>query len=606
MAGPVQGPRPPRASEPRRRQIPGRLPGSRRLHRPGVEALESRMLLSASEPLTRLIKLPAVIVLVAPHKSVAAQTDLAVKPVNLVPQYGTAGQVKLVQSAGHGVTGSASATPMVVKIVPAPTPSITLEYTSNGVDSTSSPVLVSKPVSLTTGPAQGPAPQNAGAADEGPEQAELTPQEMQQLPALPQMDEAAVSGTLQPAQTSMTFRVTVGSSTQFLKVTLSQLGPQGEPAIPALDQLYLVGPSGVVLTMLKGASAYAQGPPENMMILLSAVPNNSELLVRIVETRAPSVVASPQQASAASLNIPFTMDIQRTDLATSALPLNAVFQTVAPAGLAGPLLLAYGNVAVTVSPPSLGSSGVAPDTEAASSELTAMEPSAVAIAAAGARLTTQVEVATPGVSVGPLVTRGSAPLRPPVGTIPGEPTPPIERNERAFELAALGSGAGLDAELLLGLTTNRSDGNGEDTPVDQATRTSGPLIALRGPGGLPVIVSSMRGQSLIDPAAVLATLAAPENLPDAGQQLARLPALPPLEASGALRRGDEVPCTDFLKAACGLMLGIGLTTGPLYPDLMALCRNFLPGRTPLANSPRRSGARRKGPLRSLRRWLWPG
>ena len=247
---------------------------------------------------------------------------------------------------------------------------------------------------------------------------------------------------------------------------------------------------------------------------------------------------------------------------------------------------------------------VAPDPEAASSESTGMEPPAVAIAAAGARLTTHVEVADPGVSVGPLVARSSAPLRPPLGTTPGEPTPSIDRNERAFDLAALGSGAEVDAELLLGLTTNRSDGNGEDTPVNPAARTTEPLIALRGPGGLPVMVSSVRaGQSLTDPAAVLATLPAPENLPDPGQQLARLPALPPLEASGALRHGDEVACIDFLKAACGLMLGIGLTTGPLYPDLMALIRNFLPRRASLANAPRRSGARRKGPLRGFRRWL---
>src|SRR5271157_678029 len=114
MAGPAQGPRPPRPSEPRRRQIPGRLPGSRRLHRPGVEALESRMLLSASEPLTALIKLPTVIVLAPPHKSVAAQTELAVKSINQVPQNGTAVQVKPVQSAGHTVTGSAGVTPTVV------------------------------------------------------------------------------------------------------------------------------------------------------------------------------------------------------------------------------------------------------------------------------------------------------------------------------------------------------------------------------------------------------------------------------------------------------------------------------------------------------------
>jgi len=313
------------------------------------------VLLSASEPLTTLIKLPAVIVLKAPHQLVPAQTDPAVKAVSLLPQNGAAGQVNVVQSAAQGVTGSAGTTPKVVNIVPAPTHSISLQYSFNGIVSSSSPVFTSTLMSSTTGPV------------------------------------------------------------------------------------------------------------------------------------------------------------------------------------------------------------VAPDPEAASSESTGMEPPAVAIAAAGARLTTHVEVAAPGVSVGPLVTRGSAPLRPPLGTTPGEPTPSIDRNERAFDLAALGSGAEVDAELLLGLTTNRSDGNGEDTPVNPATRTTEPLIALRGPGGLPVMVSSVRaGQSLTDPAAVLATLPAPENLPDPGQQLARLPALPPLDVPGALRRGDEVACIDFLKAACGLMLGIGL------------------------------------------------
>jgi hypothetical protein len=345
-----------------------------------VEALESRVLLSASEPLTTPVKLPAVIVLKAPHQLVPAQTDPAVKAVSLLPQNGAAGQVNVVQSAAQGVTGSAGTTPKVVNIVPAPTHSISLQYSFNGIVSSSSPVFTSTLMSSTTGPV------------------------------------------------------------------------------------------------------------------------------------------------------------------------------------------------------------VAPDPEAASSESTGMEPPAVAIAAAGARLTTHVEVAAPGVSVGPLVTRGSAPLRPPLGTTPGEPTPSIDRNERAFDLAALGSGAEVDAELLLGLTTNRSDGNGEDTPVNPATRTTEPLIALRGPGGLP-------------------TLPAPKNLPDPGQQLARLPALPPLDVPGALRRGDEVACIDFLKAACGLMLGIGLTTGPLYPDLMALVRNFLPRRASLANAPRRSGARRKGPLRGFRRWL---
>ena len=178
----------------------------------------------------------------------------------------------VVQSAGQGETGSVGATQTVVNIVPAQTPSISLKYTFDGTASSSSPVLVSTPVSTTTGPAQGPAPQQPGAAADDPEQSELTPQGMQQLPALPWTDEVEVTGTLQPAQTSITYKIPVGSTTEFLKVTISQLGPQEGPAIPALDQLYLVGPSGVILTMLKGASAYARGPRQEMMILLTQFP----------------------------------------------------------------------------------------------------------------------------------------------------------------------------------------------------------------------------------------------------------------------------------------------------------------------------------------------
>ena len=187
-----------------------------RLQRPGVEALENRVLLSASEPTTMHIKRPTVIVRMVPHQLVPAQTDPAVKAVSLLPQNGTAGQVNVVQSAGQGVTESAGTRPKVVNIVPA----------------------------------------------------RLT---------------ASVSNTL-------------------------------------LTVLFLPLP---------------------------------------------------------------------------------VFTSTLMSSTTGPV--------------------VAPNPEAASSELTAMEPSAVALATAGSRLTTQVEVAAPGVSVGPLVTRGSAPLRPPLGTTPGEP-----------------------------------------------------------------------------------------------------------------------------------------------------------------------------------------
>ncbi len=411
-----------------------------------------------------------------------------------------------------------------------------------------------------------------------------------------------VFGTLQPSQAWMTYKIPVESGTKSLKVTINPLGSQEGP-VPELDQLYLVGPSGVILSMLKGAARYATGARQAMMILLSAVPDNSMLLVRIVETPPPTVAAVPPQASLAALNVPFSMDVQRSDLAISALPINAQFQTVAETGLMEPLLVAYTDVSATIYSRSPGTASDIRDMEEVSLELTGTASSTVAIVAAGEWVTTHVELSTPGISVGPLVSRGSAPLRPLLGTMAGEPTPSIDRNERAFDLAPLGSEGAVDAELLLSLTANRSDGNGEDFPVIPAARTPGPLIAMRGPGGLRMIVSSMRAsQALIDSAAVLATLTAPESLRESAQQLAGLPAIQPIDIHDD-SRGYDQGCSGFLKAACASMLAMGFTAGPLYPDLLALVRQANPRRISLANVPARSCAPRNGPLRRCRRWL---
>lgn len=82
-----------------------------------------------------------------------------------------------------------------------------------------------------------------------------------------------------------------------------------------------------------------------------------------------------------------------------------------------------------------------------------------------------------------------------------------------------------------------------------------------------------------------------------------IPSMSPLElVQPEDRPENQVKCTDFLTAACGLVLGVGLATGPLYPDLIALVRTCLPTRTrPASRLPRlRRGIR---PLRSLGSWL---
>ena len=182
--------------------------------------------------------------------------------------------------------------------------------------------------------------------------------------------------------------------------------------------------------MLKGAAEYAQGSQQNMTIFLSAVPSNSDLLIRIVETPAPVVVASSTPTPASS-NVSFVMNVQRADVASSEPTSLGVFGTVVPPVLTGSLLIAYGSVAVPGVQSSLGLSLDTTAPDSASSDLGGIQTPAAASPVASERLTTLVDDAPPGISVGPLVAMGSAPLRPPLGTTTGDPTPPIDRNEHS-------------------------------------------------------------------------------------------------------------------------------------------------------------------------------
>ena len=98
------------------------------------------------------------------------------------------------------------------------------------------------------------------------------------------MGDVTVSGSLAPQQTWSTFKIPVDPATQSLNVTVSHDPSTAAQAIPALDQLYLVGPTGTLLAELTGAAANFQGPRQDVSVGLSRVPSGSNLVVRIVET----------------------------------------------------------------------------------------------------------------------------------------------------------------------------------------------------------------------------------------------------------------------------------------------------------------------------------
>jgi hypothetical protein len=108
----------------------------------------------------------------------------------------------------------------------------------------------------------------------------------------------------------------------------------------------------------------------------------------------------------------------------------------------------------------------------------------------------------------------------------------------------------------------------------------------------------------LQPTALLATLPLNRELEKDSTELAEVGQNAPVELAAIDARGvSEEHRPDFLTAACGLLLGIGLTTGPLYPDLFALVRTCLPRRTFALPGLLKARTFRKSSFRTFRKWL---
>ena len=384
----------------------------------------------------------------------------------------------------------------------------------------------------------------------------------------------------------------------------------------ALDEVYLVSPSGVLLASLKGASAALDGQLQQLTISLASVPIGAQLLVRIVENPGSAAVDSTGALeSPVSTIVPFTMNVQRTEMADP-LPFAATINSTSlVASLITPLTTLFLSGDDSGFQTNLSSSILTDALQVSLSDSTGPVPpteaTLVPVATEADRGEGQ-ETSGPGVSLGPLVSRSAAPLGPLLATFRDDFTPSIDRTERAFDLSTDRSTDGIDPQLLIGRTGIQHESvegpSGEsqfasDDPSDL-------FIPLRGPWGFPIMVSSLDTlRERTERAALLATLS-PQFQPGSTDapieempRFARIE-LPPPESNDSA----DAPCTDFLTAACGLALGVGLTTGPLYPDLMGLIRTCMPGRVrsiwKLGETlPRR---RRSSRVNSWWRRLWTG
>jgi hypothetical protein len=172
----------------------------------------------------------------------------------------------------------------------------------------------------------------------------------------------------------------------------------------------------------------------------------------------------------------------------------------------------------------------------------------------------------------------------------------------------LGAGDRIEPEHRADLAVRVEDAMTEGVPrwLTQDPRArSESFDHLRGPGGFPVVVSSIKGgHEATNPADLLATLPSKDAPVPAAERTASV--LPSEQGDDSRPDLSAVQIThrpDYLTTAFSLALGVSLTTGPLYPDLMALLRTCLPGRASRPSQPQAARNPSGHSRRGLARWL---
>jgi len=428
-----------------------------------------------------------------------------------------------------------------------------------------------------------------------------SPEELAATPRVPWMPNYTVSDTMQAGQEFSSYRIPVGPVTDFVRLSVKPEHP-GEPFGVKVDQVFLMGPRGNLVASVVGVAYMNEGLQQTLFIALRGAPAGGELVVRIVPILAP---VSSDDGSAPPVGqvdpssdwsgADFELNIKRGD-ASPKNPAEAAAYVAASVSPAPYLIYipasAADRTAATAGPGSsasfaaadAGPAGGGPVADpGASKEVTVDEEGEGDEVADGAQ--------APSIFLGPLVSRTAAPLGPELATSTTDPTPSTARGGRPApgSLDALASGLGLDTLFFGGRSSWARRGPEAVDPAAPSARVSEAALAVvKGAGGAPFLVGVVRSEADQDgDAALVANL---EKQAAAAALLAEAPA--PHESSAEDRESPEIVRAGLATRAVGFLVGLGLATGPLYPDLVAYARRkfFRAVRSPRRRRPARKVA----------------
>jgi len=399
-------------------------------------------------------------------------------------------------------------------------------------------------------------------------------------PIVPFQRYAEVEGTLTVERASITYQVSLDAMTGSVGFFVRPLNGMDPGDLPVVDGVTLLDQEGNTLDQVGPDFGPGQSPPQALSVLLHDAPAGGRLLVQIstasgalATQTGPTTLSSPS----ATGNVSFVLGVQRQEDGSAQ-------QGAAPA---------QGQVAVgTLLFTSSGQSGLSSLSEVSTPSADATTGTgpdgqqlvaAASDSAASGLVPESLESFNVRVPTGPFASRVAGPLGPILATSEADLTPPVDRHERGLfqEIEGLGDDDAADlTERRSQLASERPSAGLGDQRSSRADPAEGRVVALTGGGRLPLKVTGLGSGQRADLPALLASLpamsdskcetASPEetNVPLAESRLAVAALSPPPD--------DRSDFPDYIKAACGLAFGLGLTTGPLFSDLLASVQARLP------------------------------
>jgi hypothetical protein len=389
------------------------------------------------------------------------------------------------------------------------------------------------------------------------------------LPADPRME---LEGNFDPADSSVTVQIPVSPSTQSIRVVLR--GPLGLPdgSTVVLGQIALIDPNGSTLAQFDPVTGSPSPFPQDLTVAMQNAPAGGQLVVRLTSVPGTGNAAGPQSPSTSQSNVPFVLDVQTQNQSSENLPA----ATAVEPGWVGSFAITYAPQAgqspqsPSASSASIGdSSGNAPATD----QTTEIPPAGTPVNDGSA----DGEGYYVRMATGPLVSRSAGPLGPVLAAAGTDLTPPVDRHERALlqEIPMLDQERESDS-----LIHSICEGRWAVAQIDEESVASEPgerhVAVVLGAGGFPMKVTSRASRDRTGLAELLAALPAavespssPESLPGT---LAAIPELPVELLAPVAYRADRREYAGYLKAACGLVLGLSLTSGPFLSDVITSLR----------------------------------